>query len=192
MKKTLLIGSIASLALAIPALAMMHGEGHPMMGATPTTRAEVETGVKMHFEKLDANKDGFVTLDETKAAHTAMQAEKRDQHFKTLDTNADGSISRAEFDAAHPAGDEPPMQHGMRKMSHDGGKAGHPPMRMMMVGHMFGKADANADGKVTLAEALTPALARFDAADSNKDGTLSAEERKAAHAERREHRGHRR
>ena len=50
-------------------------------------------------------------------------------------------------------------------------------MGMKMGEHLFEKADANNDGKVTLAEALKAANARFDAMDTNKDGTVTAGER---------------
>ena len=40
--------------------------------------------------------------------------------------------------------------------------------------------DANKDGKVTAAEYPKAALAAFDLVDTNKDGTLSAQEKQAA------------
>ena len=50
-------------------------------------------------------------------------------------------------------------------------------MGVKMGEHIFSKADANNDGKVTLAEALKVANTRFDAMDANKDGTVTAGER---------------
>ena len=50
----------------------------------------------------------------------------------------------------------------------------------------FARADANKDGRVTLAEANATAMARFDKADANHDGTISPDERKAAHEHMRE------
>jgi hypothetical protein len=47
------------------------------------------------------------------------------------------------------------------------------------------RADANRDGRVTEGEMVAAAQARFDAIDSNRDGTLSPEERRAARAQRR-------
>ena len=44
----------------------------------------------------------------------------------------------------------------------------------------FDKADANADGFVTLSELLKAPLASFDCADSNHDGILSKAEEAAA------------
>jgi hypothetical protein len=44
----------------------------------------------------------------------------------------------------------------------------------------FDRADANHDGKLTLAEASAGPLAMFDRADTNHDGTISPDEHKAA------------
>ena len=44
------------------------------------------------------------------------------------------------------------------------------------------KADANGDKAISQAEFETAALARFDAADANKDGQVTAEERAAQRA----------
>ena len=44
--------------------------------------------------------------------------------------------------------------------------------------------DKNKDGKVTADEYRAPVLVRFDALDTNHDGTLSAAERQAAAAKR--------
>ena len=49
-------------------------------------------------------------------------------------------------------------------------------------GMMFRHADADHDGKVSLAEAQTAALARFDKIDTNHDGVLSDAERDAGRA----------
>lgn len=50
----------------------------------------------------------------------------------------------------------------------------------MIGGKWFDKADANHNGKVTLAEAKAAALAAFDKADVNHDGTLDRDEMRAA------------
>jgi hypothetical protein len=190
MRKSLIITVAAAAALSIPVLAEHRGgigghDGMGMMHSGPTTRADVETRVKTHFAAVDANKDGFIVLAEADAMRTKHQAESRDQHFAAMDKDKDGSISRAEFDAEHQgvntdgakAGGE---GKGGRHMRGGGRHGGGGRMGSMMGGRMFERADANADGKVSLAEALTKPLARFDAADTNKDGTLTPEERKAA------------
>ena len=45
---------------------------------------------------------------------------------------------------------------------------------------MLTRFDTNKDGKVSLAENRTPALAQFDRADTNKDGSLSVAEQRAS------------
>jgi hypothetical protein len=45
----------------------------------------------------------------------------------------------------------------------------------------FAKADANHDGKLTLAEANTAALEMFDKVDTNKDGVATPAEKHAFH-----------
>ncbi len=175
MSKYIFLGSAALFVVFAPAVAQ-HANG--MMQAT--TRAEAVAKVKTHFTKMDRNADGVVTLSETEAAREEMATAMRDKHFVEMDTNKDGSISRAEFDAGHQARKEKrgAMMHegrdhkGPRGAHHGGGK-------------MLERADSNKDGKVTLPELTTGALARFDRVDANKDGTISPEERKAAHDARR-------
>ena len=207
MKTKRLLAAACGIAIAIPALAAgAHEMHHDMSG--PMTRSAVEAMVKDHFAKVDANRDGFIDKSEADAAREKMMADMRDRHFKMMDTNGDGSISRAEFDAeskmmamhgdmppppppvadspnAPPAPPPPPM------MMHGGGMAmmgGHGDMMMRHGGDMFERADANKDGRVSLAEALAKPLAHFDKVDTNKDGTISPEARKAAHHKMRDER----
>ena len=147
----------------------------------PKTRAEVQARVAEHFKKADANGDGFVTKAEADAARATMKAkfaerreERRDERFAMLDTDKNGSLSKDEFSARPPRSED--MEHGRMHrghgMRHGGG--------MAMGGMWFERADANKDGKVSLAEASAGALAMFDRADANKDGTISPEEHEAA------------
>jgi Ca2+-binding EF-hand superfamily protein len=64
------------------------------------SKAEAAARPKLaeRFDAIDANKDGFITRDEMRAAHQKMAAAK----FKSVDTNGDGRISRAEADANAP------------------------------------------------------------------------------------------
>ncbi len=55
-------------------------------------------------------------------------------------------------------------------------------------GGPLSRMDANGDGKVTQQEMLAAATARFDAADTNKDGTVTPVEREAAHGAKMRHR----
>ncbi len=184
MNKTLLIAATAILAAAVPAIAMhSHGDdgGKMPMMMPDMTRAQMEAKVKEFFAETDANKDGALTMDEAKAEMAERHMDRIEDHFKAMDSNKDGSISHDEFVAGHKAmdgkmamgehGDMPPppapMMHGGMDMR----------MGMKMGKHLFARADANNDGKVTLAEALKAANTRFDAMDANKDGTVTAGER---------------
>ena len=181
MKKTMLIAGAAMIAVTIPAIAAHHegsGDGHKMM-MQDMTRADVEAKVKDHFAKVDGNKDGAVTQDEMKAFREARRAKMQDAHFKKMDANGDGSISRDEFDTAHAARHDKMAKgdgEGHRKWK-EGRRGHHGMMATKMGGHIFKKADANNDGKVTLAEAEIAALAHFDKVDADKNGTVTAAER---------------
>lgn len=207
MRKSLIIGGSALLSvIAIPAIAVAAGGMDMMPGAT-MKRADVEAMVKEHFASVDINKDGAITREEIQQGMQQHRAERLDQMFKAMDADSNGSISRAEFDAAHqdkagapyggmkhdmgagPMGAGPgsmgagpgPMAGGHKgPMAHDG-MGHHGKGHRMMGGQMLERADANKDGKVTLVEATSSALAHFDEVDTNKDKTITPEERRAFH-----------
>lgn len=179
MKKTLLLTGIAALAAApLIAQEMKGREGHGMMAREPMTRTDVQTRVKTHFAEMDANKDGAVTQAEIDSGRAAKMAERHGEMFTKMDADKNGSISRAEFDAHHAG----MMQDGHRGMGDHRGRehgGGHGE-KGQMGGGMFAMADANKDGKVTEAEATQAALAHFDKMDTDKNGTISDAEHKAA------------
>lgn len=158
-KKGLLIGGIAVLALAVPAIAQIAKPDRPTQ-----TRAGAEAKVRTYFARIDADKDGFVTAQDM----SVMRGVAMGNLFDLMDADKNGSLSRTEFDSAHAGGGKHRMGggHGM-KMGRGGG-------RLMMM------ADADKDGRVALSEAVTGTLTMFDRADANKDGTLTADERRAA------------
>jgi len=174
-----------------------------IMSNRDMTRDEVARHVSEMFAHLDANHDGFITKDEMAAIHqrmVAMRGERgkragerampnRAAMFDRLDTNHDGSLSRQEYVAARPEIREQrvfvirdggaPGMHGMAAMDHMKMRMHGAGMGMGgMGGHMFDKADANHDGRVSLAEVQALALAHFDRADVNHDGRITREERK--------------
>jgi Ca2+-binding EF-hand superfamily protein len=57
------------------------------------------------FDKLDLNKDGYVTQDEIRQAREARRGqfqEMFDEHFKEADANGDGQLSLDEVQAKMP------------------------------------------------------------------------------------------
>jgi EF hand len=109
-----------------------------------------------HFEMVDANKDGFLTKEEVRAAHS--------KKFVEIDANKDGFLTKEEMKNHH-------------KMQQDG--------RMQKRGDArLNHLDENNDGNVSrdewvngperhrklMAEKMAQ---RFDQLDANKDGKLS-------------------
>jgi Ca2+-binding EF-hand superfamily protein len=169
------------------------------------TRAELQTKVRSHFAKADANRDGVLTAGEIGKRGGRMHRRMAAMHggdgthadpsamFDRVDANHDGSISREEFAAHHQVriekrvvsrGDMAADATAGRRMHRRHGMAG-----MMMLK----KADSNKDGRVTLAEAEGAALHHFDTADANHDGQVTRDERRQMRqqmrAERRQNAG---
>jgi len=146
------------------------------------TRAAAEARAAQAFARMDINKDGKLDAADRQARQSAR--------FERLDSNKDGSVSQAEFAAQRERrADAPAERRGDRAQARGDRKAGH--AGQMARGHgRFGggmgpTADANKDGAVTQAEFASAALERFDRADSNKDGTISHDERRGQRPARR-------
>jgi Ca2+-binding EF-hand superfamily protein len=203
--KTLLIATTAALA-GTAALAQTVPPTPPTAPARPMaddvmTRAEVVEKVRDHFSRLDADKDGSITTAEIGAHHGKMVGHKmaeggqphvmvrehamRDPNaaFDRLDTNKDGAISRDEFAKGREMRIEKRIvRREKAKEAHKDGKLGA--MRMHRMGGMGGArmivmADTDKDGRITLSEAESMALQHFDRMDSNRDGQVTREERRA-------------
>lgn len=191
-------GAHAQVPVPAPVAPMAQNQSGWQGRATVQTRAEVAAHVRTMFAKLDANHDGVIVKAEAEAAkasrgqwagkrtmrHDGPGGQRADHGatFERMDANRDGAVSRAEFDAAHAQreqrraardtdGDGRPDARGARHM---GGMAG-------LRGELFGMADGNRDGRVTLQEATDAALRHFDMADVNRDGQLTPDERMEMH-----------
>lgn len=186
MKKIPLLTLGAAL-IAVPVLAAPGGAKADADGNGVLTRAEAQTNATAMFARMDANGDGKLDRSDRAAKRTEMQAKA----FERFDANKDGQISKAEWDqhaadrAAKraergeqraEAGERGKRGPGMR--GHRGKRGGHHGMR----GGMMMKADADGDKAISAAEFQTAALARFDAADANKDGQVTVDERQAQRA----------
>jgi hypothetical protein len=183
--KTLILSSVAVAALAVTAAYAQPASPLrplPAPAAKVHTRAEVQAHVAQMFARLDTNRDGAVTQAEADAARGQFIEKRRERvsqrgsaAFDRLDANKDGQVSRQEWDAGRQVREE-------RMAMHDGARGGHGMHRagMGFGGRMFGMADANKDGRVTLAEAQAAALQHFDRVDLNHDGSITPEERRQA------------
>ena len=165
-KFTILSGAalltVAGVALAQP------GPGERPDRNADVTRQQVIDRVDERFARMDANHDGRFTPEEARAMGEQRRGEMRQHMFDRLDANHDGNISRDEFAQAHA----------MR-----GGRGG-PHRRMMRMGPrgpgMRGHGMFGEQGFMTREQMRERALARFDRADLNHDGTLTAAERQQA------------
>ena len=147
------------------------------------------------FGKLDADGNGEVSKAEmqtAKEARTAKMAERRtqreargaermDRRFAMLDQDGSGGVSQAEMDAAREQRGETRGQRGDRAEARGmrGGKKGG----MHMMKGLVRQADSDGDRVVTRAEFDRTVASHFAKMDSDGNGTVTAEERKAARAE---------
>ena len=182
------------------------------------TRDQAVAKVREHFAKMDANRDGFVAADEIQAMrgqHQGMRGKMGERRggdgnrlaqgagigrdpaaaFDRLDANKDGSISRDEFAKGREIRIERKVVVNRAPGSAGAGLDGqHRRMMKMhrmggMGGRMMKMADLDKDGRVSLQEATTSALQRFDRIDTNRDGRISPDERSKQREQRKAMRG---
>ncbi len=162
----------------------------------PVKRSAFDETIKAEFAEADLDHNGLVTLQEVHAARDARLAKSIDQRFAAVDSNHDGTISHDEFAAwqrqlgGPDAADQVLEEENGRDLD-DAGAGGHrrwggrggegagglliAPVDAVLIVN----ADANHDLALSLAEDLAWQDARFDAADSDHDGTLSESEIRA-------------
>jgi ribosomal protein L15 len=196
MKTVALLTGAALLAIAGPAVAQ--GPGPRGDRDAAVTRDQVIARVDERFALLDTNNDGRFTPEEARAMGERRRAQRADRMFDRLDLDHDGSITRDEMSQARAqrqahrgerradAGPGMRGHRGTRGMRGMHGMRGHHGRRGfamgMRPGRMFGE-----QGFATREQFRERALARFERADANHDGTLTAEERHEARGARREH-----
>lgn len=200
MNKLIILGGAASLAIAGAAAAQGPGPrpdrpDRPDRNAD-VTRAQVIERTDRMFARLDANHDGRFTPDEARAMGEQRRGQRMERMFDRLDADHNGSISREEMAQAHrrgprghggpggpggPGAEGGPGGPGGPGMRHRGPRPGGPGMRGA---RLFGE-----QGFATREQFRERALARFDRADANHDGTVTAAERQALRGQRRQRMG---
>lgn len=181
MKTIFLFGAFASLAAV--------GSAQP--AAAPgddVTRQQVIERTDQHFRQMDTNNDGRFTPEEARQMRAQRRAQMQQRMFDRIDGNRDGSISREEFASGHEARGERRGRHGDGMRGRGRGHGG-PGMGMhhrgpdgpggagggMRGGRLFGE-----QGYVTRDQFRERALARFDRADADRNGSLTETERRQA------------
>jgi Ca2+-binding EF-hand superfamily protein len=172
--------AVGALALVSVAIAQPPGRGpgaagfallqHDANGDGRVTRAEFDAAQKARFDGVDANKDGSATPAEFKASREAkagaMRATAMTERFDELDTDRNGQLSRTEFSARPAPDDRDGRQRNAGTRAGSGPNGAGPAKR----------ADANADGTLTLGEFSARGAEAFAKADANKDGVVTVTE----------------
>lgn len=186
--KTLLAGGVAALMLASAGVAFAqqapahgmraHGMRADTDGDSRLSRAEFVNQRVERLTAMDTNRDGSVSVEESRAAMQARMAARADTRFDRLDADNDGAVSRAEFDAAREAGREARADRGARPMrAHRGpGRGQH------------GMARMEARGPVVIADVQARAEQAFTRLDTDNDGFVTTAEARAGRQTMREHR----
>ncbi len=166
------IAGLIMVGAAVPALAAAQPAkpaAKPATTQAPPTRAGLINSMQNNFKAIDTNGDGTLSAAELQAAEGKVQQQRVAQirtrfeaDFAKLDTNKDGQLSKTEFMAAAPTASSTPPN----------GAA------------LLSQLDKNKDGKVSIDEYRAPILSKFDAIDTNHDGTISQTERQAAQTKR--------
>lgn len=110
--------------------------------------------------------------------------------LEKMDTDGNGKISKAEAEAAGAAHFAEFDSDGNGSVSFEEFQAQADKHHKMMLKHRFEKADKNNDGVLTADELGGRFANRFDKMDTDGDGEISSEERKNAHKMMRKHHKH--
>ena len=187
MKKMIVLGGVAVLAMSGAALAQTDSDGQRGWRMDPNARVSQAEFVDRRVARLatmDANSDGVVAREEMQAQRQARMAERRSQMFERMDADSDGSITRAEYDAAHAQRMEQRAERG--EAGERRGGRGH------RGGHRMGmRLDRDGQG-VNIEQARQRATEQFGRMDADGDGFVTGAEMRAQHEARRAERQARR
>ena len=187
MKKMIVLGGVAVLAMSGAALAQTDSDGQRGWRMDPNARVSQAEFVDRRVARLttmDANSDGVVAREEMQAQRQARMAERRSQMFERMDVDSDGSITRAEYDAAHAQRMEQRAERG-EAGERRGGRGHRGAHRMGM------RLDRDGQG-VNIEQARQRATEQFARTDADGDGFVTGAEMRAQHEGRRAERQARR
>ena len=187
MKKMIVLGGVAVLAMSGAALAQTDSDGQRGWRMDPNARVSQAEFVDRRVARLttmDANGDGVVAREEMQAQRQARMVERRSQMFERMDVDSDGSITRAEYDAAHAQRMEQRAERG-EAGERRGGRGHRGAHRMGM------RLDRDGQG-VNIEQARQRATEQFARMDADGDGFVTGAEMRAQHEARRAERQARR
>ena len=187
MKKMIVLGGVAVLAMSGAALAQTDSDGQRGWRMDPNARVSQAEFVDRRVARLttmDANSDGVVAREEMQAQRQARMAERRSQMFERMEADSDGSITRAEYDAAHAQRMEQRAERG-EAGERRGGRGHRGAHRMGM------RLDRDGQG-VNIEQARQRATEQFARMDADGDGFVTGAEMRAQHEARRAERQARR
>ena len=187
MKKMIVLGGVAVLAMSGAALAQTDSDGQRGWRMDPNARVSQAEFVDRRVARLttmDANSDGVVAREEMQAQRQARMADRRSQMFERMDVDSDGSITRAEYDAAHAQRMEQRAERG-EAGERRGGRGHRGAHRMGM------RLDRDGQG-VNIEQARQRATEQFARMDADGDGFVTGAEMRAQHEARRAERQARR
>lgn len=147
-------------------------------GAETISRADAQTRANAMFDRFDLNHDGKLDQADRAARVTAM--------FDQIDGNHDGTITRDEFATAHERMGGPMGRHkGSKGPGHGPGGDDHAGMGHGRMGRGAMPPPPPPPGTgarepLSRDAFVAEAMKRFDAADSNHDGKVTAQERRMA------------
>jgi Ca2+-binding EF-hand superfamily protein len=184
MKKMIVLGGVAALALSGAAMAQTSGDGQRGGRMDPDARVSQAEFVAQRVARLaamDANGDGIVSREEMQAHRQARMGEMRGRMFERMDADNDGTVTRAEYEASHAQRAE--------RMSERRAERGEAGQRRGWRGHRGGQRTGmrlDRDGQgVNIEQARQRAVEQFAAMDANGDGYVTGAEMRAHREARR-------
>jgi Ca2+-binding EF-hand superfamily protein len=135
------------------------------------------------FSKLDTKGQGFIEKSDLQSAFDQVSSKSSsgntpsvDDVFKALDGDGDGKVTKQEmFDSVKKLADQLDSQFQSMRMSGKGGGMGSGGMSKSDIASML-------DSTGSASQKLTDLAQNFDAADTNHDGQISAQEAMAYQA----------